>query len=541
MALFEIKNLTFTYAGSRFPALKDVSLTLEEGGFYVICGRSGSGKSTLLSLMKREPSGNLSGSILYDGTELHKLDERRRVAELGFVHQDVDAGLVCDKVWKELSFGLGNLGYSDEFIGCRVAEVSEYFGISDLYTQKISELSGGCRQIVALAAVMTLNPKVLLLDEPMSMLDPVAKRNFANLLCRINQELGVTIVVVEHNLDCLFDAAQHFIVMDGGSVAVTGDRKDICAEISGKSCAQYVGLPEFAEVFTRLGGRGDLPDTFGDKRDWLCTVLPKGIARQNLTQNGEPPKSKTHNVVLSADKLYFRYDKHGRDIIKGASLQLLKGETLCLLGGNGGGKTTFAGLLTGAKKAYSGKVKRDKSLRIAMLCQRAKDLFAESSVRDELLVTAKLLGIGEGKAKQLMTDFELDGIADRHVYDISGGEVQRLALAKLFLLSPDIIILDEPTQGMDIAAKRYLIDLIAEQKGKGKSFLCITHDMQFAAAIADRVGMFFDGKVLALDAADKFFANNSVYTSESSLLTRGTQSGLYTPQKIVDFVQSGKS
>ena len=210
------KNLNFTYARAKCKAIDNLSLKIEAGSFCVICGKSGSGKSTLIRLLKNEvaPQGELSGEILYDNIPLKCISDRVSVTDIGFVHQDVDSGLVCDKVWKELAFGLGNLGYNDDYIGARIAEISEYFGISKWYNKKISELSGGSKQIVSLASVMTMNPKVLLLDEPTSMLDPISKKNFINLLNRINKELGITIIMVEHNLESVFDISSNIIVLE---------------------------------------------------------------------------------------------------------------------------------------------------------------------------------------------------------------------------------------------------------------------------------------------------------------------------------------
>ncbi len=536
MAIFEIKNLNFTYARAKCKAIDNLSLKIEAGSFCVICGKSGSGKSTLIRLLKKEvsPQGELSGEILYNNIPLNSISDRVSVTDIGFVHQDVNSGLVCDKVWKELAFGLGNLGYNDDYIGAKVAEISEYFGISKWCNKKISELSGGSKQIVSLASVMTMNPKVLLLDEPTSMLDPIAKKNFINLLNRINKELGITIIMIEHNLENVFDIANNIVVLDSGKLIANCTPYCLSKALMGYDCLKYIGLPEFAEIYAQFGN-DIMPNTIESKKAWLKSVI--GDNAQN-TANETLNNDCESQSVLTAENLYFRYDKKGEDIVKGASLKLNKGEIICLLGGNGGGKTTFINLLNGIFKAYSGKVKIEKNCKVATLPQNAKGLFVESSVENELNVFAKLLKIDKDKVQSLLEKFDLIGIRELHPYDISGGEVQRLALAKLFLVNPDILSLDEPTQGMDMASKEYLKNLLLENKLQGKSVIVVTHDLRFASMIADKVGMFFDGKIVALNSASKFFENNNIYTTESSYLTRDFEKGLYSVEKIVSRIKN---
>ncbi len=538
MAIFDIKNLTFTYSGAKSPVIDNLSLSIEQGDFCVICGKSGSGKSTLLRLLKREvaPRGDISGEILFNDMQPCKLQNEVSVSEIGFVHQDIDSQLVCDKVWKELSFGLGNLGFDDDYIAARVAEVSEYFGISKWYNRKISELSGGSKQIVSLAAVMTMNPKVLLLDEPTSMLDPIAKKNFVSILSRLNKEFGITIVMVEHNLESVFEIATQIVVLDSGKVVCKENPLTLAGELFDNPYAKYIGLTEFAEIYARFEKNKIMPLDINGKKAWLKNKLNENINYSKNLRNSGSNFSATaeKETLIKADRLCFRYDKKGEDIVKDCSFDLKKGEIVCVVGGNGGGKTTFINLLNGVLKSYSGRIKVDKNCKIATMPQNAKGLFVENSVQDELLVCAKLLKVDKAVALKLMESFDLEHISQNHPYDISGGEVQRLALAKLFLTNPDIIIFDEPTQGMDMSAKEYLKNLLVKNKNEGKGVIVVTHDLRFAASVADRVGIFFDGKILSLRDGKEFFAGNSLYTTESSLLTRDFADHLYCVEKIVD-------
>ena len=356
------------------------------------------------------------------------------------------------------------------------------------------------------------------------------------MLVRINKELGVTIVVVEHNMENLFEVATKTIVVDDGEVAICTEPLLLPQTLKDKHYAKYIGLTEFAEIFSALGGSGKIPVDIENKRKWLKNCYKDNYNNEKIDSNNGLKTDFSDNTILSAENLYFRYKKNEEDIIKGCNFNLQKGEVVCILGGNGGGKTTFVNLLAKILKPYSGYIKMDKSKKIGLLAQNAKGLFVEDSVQNEMYVTAKLLKKDKSLAEQLMRQFELLHIADSHPYDISGGEVQRLALAKLFLVSPDIIILDEPTQGMDMLNKEYLKNLIFEQKKLGKSIIVVTHDLRFAAEMGDRVGLFFDGKILSLRQAKDFFADNSLYTTESSLLTRDFAKDLYTVQKVVDCI-----
>lgn len=572
MAIISCKNLTFTYSTSQKPVLRNVNLDLEQGKFYLICGKSGSGKSTLLRHMKKQlvPKGEILGEVLYNGTNVKELEEKISASEVGFVMQDIDGQIVTDKVWSELAFGLGNLGYDDKYIANRLAEVSEYFGISKWFNKRTAELSGGGKQIVSLASIIATNPKLLLLDEPTSMLDPIARKNFANLLARINKELGITIVAVEHNMQEMFDLADEIIVLDEGEIKTKKPPYELPAVLSNAEYAKYVGLPEQAEIFVSLCGTGNFPKNVFEGARWLkenfantindAEQLNKIQQSDNEKQNecaqkqdgkeginaNKASKIDTKQSVLSVKGGYFRYDKKGEDILKGVDFSLFKGEVVCIVGGNGSGKSTFISALVGANKLYSGKVivkekEKGKKFKVSAIFQNPKSLFVEQSVREELLTMAKFLGVEKQKVEQLICDFELGGILDNHPYDISGGEVQKLAIAKALLVEPDIIVLDEPTQGVDKSVKEYLKTQLAKFKAEGKSVIIVTHDLTFASEIADRVGMFFDGKIFSLSNANDFFACNNFYTTTSALLTRGYYKNAYTAQRVIELgVANGK-
>lgn len=542
MAIINCENLTFTYGGAENAVLNNINLQLQAGKFYLICGKSGSGKSTLLYLMKKQliPNGKIQGKVLYNGELVQNLDERVAASEVGFVMQDIEGQIVTEKVWSELAFGLGNLGYDDKYISSRIAEVAEYFGISKWFNKSTAELSGGNKQILSLASVIATSPKVLLLDEPTSMLDPIARKNFINLLARVNKELGITIVVVEHNMQEMFDLADEVIVMDNGTIALVEEPYDLPQKLVKKDYSAYVGLPEILQIFAELGGCVTAPKNIAEGAKWLKENFANNVNDfEELQDNPAKIEAKIKNKpILQMKDGYFRYERRGEDILKGVDFSLNEGEIVCIVGGNGSGKSTFINALTGAIKLYSGKVKiakkqNNNKYKISAIFQNPKSLFVEQTVSDELFLMAKLLDVEKEKVQKVIDNFDLQGILNNHPYDISGGEVQKLALAKMFLTEPDIIILDEPTQGVDIAVKNYLLHELECFKAQGKSVIIVTHDLQFAAQVADRVGIFFDGKIFSLQKTGVFFANNNFYTTASSLITKDFYKNAYTPKRVV--------
>lgn len=537
MAVIEIKNLSFKYKNASDFALKNINLKIEEGGFYIICGKSGSGKSTLLRLLKKQiaPNGDMQGEILYRGKNINAFEEKTLVEQIGFLFQDIENQVVCDSVWQELAFGLGNLGYSNEYIQNRVAEVAEYFGISKWYNKNICELSGGAKQLVSIASIVAMNAKVLLLDEPTSMLDPIARKNLFALLCDLNKTFGVTIIMVEHNMQEVFDYATQIVILDNGEIVLQEKQENFASAIKNLSYAKYIGLPEFVEIFSNFCNNEKMPSTFLQQKSWL-----KSKIENNLNQNCqvEQDNISCDEVLLTAKNLYFRYDKKQNDVVKDASVCIKKGEILSIVGGNGAGKTTFINLLTGVLKPYSGKVIKNESkeqkITVACLPQNPKSLFVEQSVKEELEVMAKMLGKSD-KVQMVVKEFELEDILQNHPYDLSGGETQKVAFAKVALSEPNIIILDEPTQGVDKSVKEQIKKYLQLAQKKGVAIVIVTHDLIFASEISQKIAMFFDGKIVSLASSEDFFARNSYYTTVSSLLTREYCKKTYNVKRILKY------
>lgn len=515
MALLQIEHLNFTYPDGT-TALTDVSLTLPEGSITLLCGASGSGKTTLLRLLKTPiaPTGQVTGHILYDG-QPYPLAERVDAQEIGYVGQDPDAQIVTDRVWQELAFGLENLGIDSSAIRRRVGETASYFGMESWYDRPTDELSGGQKQQLNLAAALTMRPRLLLLDEPTSQLDPIAATAFLATLRRLNEELGLTILLVEHRLEETLALAEYVLLLDGGKVTFAGSPREACARLRVHSLA--AALPTAARAWYALGGEGDCPLTVREGRRFLAALPAPSAPRVPAAPMDEP--------ALVCRDVWYRYDKTAPDVLHGFSLTVGKGEIYSLLGGNGAGKTTALYAMAGLTRPYKGSIKYN--ARVAFLPQDPRHLFSHETVREEL---AQLASGGEAIA----TEWEIAHLLDRHPYDLSGGEQQRVALAKLLTAKPEILLLDEPTKGLDAENKQRLADRLRDLSAQGVTVLLVTHDTDFAAQMSSRCGLLFDGQLVSEDVPQRFFGDNVYYTTDAGRLSRGMVDGAVTCRQVIE-------
>ena len=354
MALFRIEDLTFFYPQQTRAALEQVTLTVEEGAFLVLCGPSGCGKSTLLRQLKPAlaPHGTRQGRILFRETPLEQVDARTQAARIGFVQQSPENQIVTDKVWHELAFGLESLGEKTDAIRRRVAEMASFFGIEGWFHKSVTELSGGQKQLLNLASVMAMQPDVLILDEPTSQLDPIAASDFLAVLGRINQELGTAIVLTEHRLEEAFPLATAVAVMDGGRVLKTGTPAQVGQCLRQQGHRMFLAMPAAMRIWAAVDSGEPCPVTVREGREFLRRFMQENPLRplppERAYSRGE--------AVLQAEGVTFRYEQTGPDVVKGLDLTLHKGEFLALLGGNGAGKSTTLGLLAGLRKPQRGQV-----------------------------------------------------------------------------------------------------------------------------------------------------------------------------------------
>ena len=515
MEKIKIENLSFTYPMCENSALRNVSLSVSDGEFIVLCGKSGCGKTTLLRLLKPviAPYGKQNGKILFGGKDILSLSAREQAQNIGFVMQNPDNQILCDKVWHELAFTLESLSYPRDKIRAKVSEISSFFGIQQLFHKNISELSGGQKQLVNLASAMICEPSVLILDEPTGQLDPIAAREFSEAVYRINRETGVTVILCEHRTENVFEKADRVVVMDNGEIIADAPPREVGTML--KNTDMLLSFPTPMRIFYKSGADGECPVNIREGRSWLTEKEPD---RHAVFSENVPVEDKT---AVEVREVWFRYEKNEPDIIKGISLKVRKGEIFSILGENGAGKTTLLGMLGGVLGPYRGKVIVADGMRTAVLTQNPQSLFTRKTVMAEL----EAVSCDICKINYTVSLCGLDGLTDKHPYDLSGGEQQRAALAIVLLTNPDILILDEPAKGLDAYYKKKLALIFKSLKKSGKTIITVSHDIEFSASISDRCAMLFDGRTAACDTPRRFFGGMSFYTTAAAAMARGILPG----------------
>ena len=516
MALFTLENLTFSYPGQAVRAIDDLSLTISEGAFVVLCGPSGCGKSTLLRQLKPAlaPHGVRTGRILFRDTPLEQVDARTQAARIGFVQQSPENQIVTDKVWHELAFGLESLGMDTPTIRRRVAEMASFFGIEDWFHKDVTELSGGQKQLLNLASVMAMQPDVLILDEPTSQLDPIAASDFLAVLGKINRELGTAVLLTEHRLEDTFPLATMVAVMDSGRLLCTGTPAEVGQSLKAMRHRMFLAMPAAMRIWAAVESDAPCPVTVREGRDFLQEFA----AHHPLLPLPEEPKQPKREPVITVEGAWFRYEESSPDVVKGLDLTLGRGEFLALLGGNGAGKSTTLKLLSGLKRPYRGNISVSGTL--GMLPQNPQTLFVKKTVREDLFEIFSGSSIPKERQQEQVAQMvrlcRLETLLDRHPYDLSGGEQQRAALAKVLLLRPEILLLDEPTKGLDAEFKQLFAEILRSLLSQGVSLLMVSHDVAFCARYAHRCALFFDGAVVTEAAPRAFFSGNSFYTTAAN-------------------------
>ncbi|MGG2105898.1 ABC transporter ATP-binding protein [Lysinibacillus pakistanensis] len=542
MAIVKINNVSFTYPNETNPILKNMNLTIHQGEFIVLIGQSGCGKSTLLRHFKRElrPHGTMTGTIFYKDCDLEQLDAEVAATDIGYVFQNPDNQIVTDKVWHELAFGLESLGIDAPTIRRRVAEMANFFGIQKWFHHKTTELSGGQKQLLNLASIMVMQPKLLLLDEPTSQLDPIAALEFIQTLHRLNKELGITIILIEHRLEEVLTLADRVLIMDEGSILFDGLPKEILKALPANH-AMITALPTATKIFHLLNGNGPIPLTIREGQRWLSNQ------QYNFTSSNTLPRTSKidTDIILEAKDIAFRYEKNGLDIVHHFNLQVKKQEFVTIIGGNGTGKSTVLAILSGLQKPYHGKVflfnKAIKSYSnkqlyqqyLTLLPQNPKTLFVQKTVHQELNELAHLHKMSETKIQETIQVFNLTHLLNRHPYDLSGGEQQKLALAKLLLIEPKILLLDEPTKGLDAHAKEELAGILKDLQAKGMTIIMVTHDIEFSAQYSNRCALFFDGSIVSEGEPRAFYSGNNFYTTAAHRISRDLLSNAITCEDVV--------
>lgn len=529
MELLKIENLTFAYPNTLSPTIKGVNLTVNEGEFTVLCGATGSGKSTLLRLLKRElsPTGDISGSIYYKETNITQLSSNISASKIGFVMQNPEHQIVTDKVWHELGFGLENMGLPQNEIALRVCEMASYFGIESWFEKSVSELSGGQKQLLNLASVMAMQPDILILDEPTAQLDPIAATDFINTLKKLNTDFSLTVIIVEHRLEEVIPICDNLIVLKDGVVTHNRDPRTVIKQLE-EDDDILSAMPSSVRLYHSLRGKGSCPLTVREGRRFLQDNFGNKI-----TSLPDEKYVYNKNAVLEFKEVFFRYERNLPDVLKGINLSVYENEIFCILGGNGSGKTTTLNTAAGLIKAYSGSVKvfgkkikeyKNQTLYkecLSMLPQDVETVFLKNTVNEELS------GVDTGELP-----FDISHLLDKHPYDLSGGEQQLVALAKVLAAKPKLLLMDEPTKGLDTIKKAQIINILKQLKQNGVTVVIVTHDVEFAAECADRCALFFRGNIVSVDRPCEFFSNNRFYTTAASRMSRGFYEKTVTLRQI---------
>jgi energy-coupling factor transport system ATP-binding protein len=552
METYTISGLNFTYPLQVKKALDNISLTIRVGEFIVLCGRSGCGKTTLLRHLKTvlTPHGRRSGYIQFAGTPLDEIDPRAQAQDIGFVMQSPDSQIVTDKVWHELAFGLESLGCETAEIRLRVAEMANYFGIQNWFHRNVSDLSGGQKQLLNLASIMAMQPKVLILDEPTSQLDPIAAADFLTTIAKINRELGITIIMTEQRLEEAFPLADRVLVMDRGRIICDAPPRETGMKLWEWKHDMFMAMPAPIRSYAGTGGKQTCPVTVREGRKWLDSLgfsKEQPLAVKAALQS--PHKRADDSLAIELRDVWFKYEKNSPDVIKGLSMRIGIGEFYGIVGGNGSGKTTVLNIVAGICKAYHGKVllfgqdgaagRRERfPVRLAALPQNPQALFVKKTVESDLLEMLKGLKLsGPQRWEKINEVAELAEIKDllaMHPYDLSCGEQQRAALAKVLLTEPSILLLDEPTKGLDSYFKAKLAKILRKLQDEGATIVMVSHDIEFCANYADRCALLFDGEAVTENTARKFFAGNSFYTTAANRLARHVFPQAVTAEDVME-------
>ena len=568
MEILDIQALSFEYPDGK-RALEDISFSLFPGEFALMCGSSGCGKTTLMRLLKRElaPHGHMTGQLLYCGRPMADMSDRQAAQEIGMVMQQPESQIITDRVYQELAFGLESMGIKQEELRLRVGETANYYGINTWFERSTDTLSGGQKQLLALASVTAVGPRLLLLDEPTAQLDPITAASFIDTVYKLNREMGITVLIAEHRTEELFERADSVLLMEKGRLLKKDAPRAVCARFASAPAAQ--GFPAAARLFAALEKRspggsemnslemnspatdgpvsnspakdGSLPEkaeanipmTVREGRAFMAELFDKaGLAQAANCAAQESCAPRKEEQALELKGAWFRYEKDSPDVLKGVNFSVAFGEVFSLLGGNGSGKSTLLKVIAVLERAYRGKItvlgrsikKWDASLccgGVALLPQEVSAVFVKHTVKEDMEDLCRAQGIApQPKIDELCAQMGIEDLLDREPMDLSGGERQKCALCKLLLTSPQLILLDEPTKGMDAAYRSGLVKTVRGLAQKGAAVIIATHDTGFAAAVSDRCGLFFNGELLSVCSPRRFFSATRFYTTAASRITR---------------------
>lgn len=558
-AVLSCEHVSFCYPRQTDNAIEDISFSIGEAEFVVLCGQSGCGKTTLLRHFKKNqiPFGTGSGKLYYRGSDLETMDDRESAARIGFVGQNPDTQLVTDKVWHELAFGLENLGVPGEQIRRRTAEIAQYFGMESWFRRPVSELSGGQKQLLNLASVVIMQPDVLLLDEPTAQLDPIGTGRFLDTLRRLNRDQGTAVLLSEQRLEEVVPMADRVLIMHQGHLVADAVPGQCAAKLEAyerdhnEALPIASAMPVAVRVWKAFHYRDEAssPVSIRQGKSWLADHVRKtgqtGETIKSAVSDRHPchtAKRAVSETALFVDRLCFGYQKDQR-VLEDFTMRVPKGMLYAVVGGNGSGKSTALKAIMGICKPRRGKVKAAGKIRF--LAQNPKSLFTELTAAEELMAMLLPENGGAGlkeadrtqRVGEMLSYLELTAQREQNPIDLSGGQQQRLALGKLLLTEPDILLLDEPTKGLDGAFKEKLAEFLKDLCSKGKTVVLVSHDMEFCARYADQCGLLFDGQLISEGETRAFFRENVFYTTAAQRMSRGVCGDCLLAEDIVRALQ----
>jgi len=520
--IIEFSNVTYTYPDMEAPVFEELSLSIPEGSFTLVIGPSGSGKSTLLrclnGLVPHFTGGAIRGRIRVAGRDPVALGPRGMSDCVGFVFQDPEAQFVIGEVEEELAFAMENMGLPEIVMRRRIEEVLDQLNIAPLRRRRISTLSGGERQRVAIGAALTLQPQILVLDEPTSQLDPQAAEEVLTYLQKLNQDLGLTIVLAEHRLERVLQYADQVLYLPGnGQPPAYGTPREVMAHA------------ELAPPLVALGralGWEPLPLTIKEGRRFIRGVGKREI---EVAQAGEGSHLRPRSPVIEMEGVWFSYD--GQEALRGVNLTIRAGEIVALMGRNGSGKTPLLKNLVGLLRPQAGRIKlfgedirhrqtQEIARRVGYVPQDPNALLFADSVREEVIFTRRSHGLPLGEPLDVLRRLNLESLADAYPRDLSTGERQRIALAAIIAAEPQVLLLDEPTRGMDYLQKRALASFLREQKRRGRTTVIATHDVELVAQVADRIVLLGDGEVVVDGPPREVMTDSLVFAPQVNKLLR---------------------
>lgn len=529
----KINNLSFNYPDGT-QALSGLTVDFKAGSFTLICGKSGSGKTTLLKNLKKEiiPVGKKTGEVFIGEVLIEKLSREDSANKIGFVRQNPDEQIVMDSVKNELAFGLENLGIKSEVIRRRVAEVSSFFGIDSWFEKDTFSLSDGQKQVLNLASAVVMQPEILVLDEPTAYLDPIAAKEFLQVLKRINLELGMTVILSEHDLEDVLLMADNVLYMSDGEKKFFGDARAFISYIlNEKEEDFYATLPTAAKISNSLNSNEYLISVC-EGREWLSKYVKANGIKSFSKETENLNKSEKKHPILSAKNVWFRYERDLDFAVRGLNLEVYSGEIMAIVGGMGSGKTTALNLLCQVYKQQRGNIKKEKGIKVALLTQNLRSMFMFESLEEDLFKAAA----DKEKIESLVNQFDINHLLKKHPYDLSDGELMRSAIVKTLLYEVDILMLDEPTKGLDAFSKINLKNILKDFCTDGKAVVIVTHDLEFASECADTCSMMFLGEIICNSSSREFFALNNFYTTHLNRITRGILDDCVTIKDLLDYV-----